>query len=42
VLHIAAITQTRIPGPGQDYYRRKRDQGKTRLEALRCAPAPIL
>ena len=23
-------------GPGQDYYRRKRDQGKTHLEALRC------
>ena len=36
VLHIAAITQTRMPGPGQDYYRRKRDQGKTHLEALRC------
>ena len=25
-----------MPGPGQDYYRRKRDQGKTHLEALRC------
>jgi hypothetical protein len=36
VLHIAAITQSRMPGPGQDYYRRKRDQGKTHLEALRC------
>ena len=36
VLHIAAITQTRMPGPGQDYYRRQRDQGKTHLEALRC------
>ncbi len=36
VLHIAAITQTRMPGPGQDYYRRKRDRGKTHLEALRC------
>ena len=35
-LHIAAIVQTRMPGPGQDYYRRKRDQGKTHLEALRC------
>jgi transposase len=36
VLHIAAITQTRMPCPGQAYYRRKRDQGKTHLEALRC------
>ncbi len=36
VLHIAAVTQTRMPGPGQDYYRRKRDQGKTHLEAMRC------
>ena len=25
-----------MPGHGQDYYRRKRDQGKTHLEALRC------
>jgi hypothetical protein len=25
-----------MAGPGQDYYRRKRDQGKTHLEALRC------
>jgi transposase len=25
-----------MPGPGQDYYRRKRDHGKTHLEALRC------
>jgi transposase len=25
-----------MPGAGQDYYRRKRDQGKTHLEALRC------
>lgn len=35
-LHIAAAVQYRMPGPGQDYYRRKRDQGKTDLEALRC------
>jgi transposase len=35
-LHIAAVVQYRMPGPGQDYYRRKRDQGKTHLEALRC------
>ena len=25
-----------MSGPGQDYYRRKRDQGKTHLGALRC------
>jgi transposase len=36
VLHVAAICQTRSAGPGQDYYRRKRDAGKTHLEALRC------
>ena len=35
-LHIAAVVQYRMPGPGQDYYRRKRDHGKTHLEALRC------
>jgi transposase len=36
VLHIAAICQTRQHGPGRDYYQRKRDAGKTHLEALRC------
>jgi hypothetical protein len=36
VLHIAATTQSRMPGPDQDYYRRKREQGKTQLEAMRC------
>ena len=36
VLHIAAVVQSRLPGDGQDYYRRKRDAGKTHLEALRC------
>jgi transposase len=35
-LHIAAVVQYRMPGPGHEYYRRKRDQGKTHLEALRC------
>jgi transposase len=25
-----------VPGDGQDYFRRKRDQDKTHLEALRC------
>lgn len=36
VLHVAAVVQSRLPGPGQDYYRRKRAAGKTHLEALRC------
>jgi transposase len=36
VLHVAAITQTRMPGAGRDYYLRKRAAGKTHLEALRC------
>lgn len=35
-LHIAAVVQYRMPGPGQDYYRRKRTAGRTHLEALRC------
>lgn len=35
-LHIAAVVQYRMPGPGQDYYRRKREAGKTHSEALRC------
>jgi transposase len=36
VLHVAAIVQSRMPGPGRDYYLRKRAAGKTHLEALRC------
>jgi transposase len=36
VLHIAAVVQSRMAGPGQDYYRGKRAAGKTHLEALRC------
>lgn len=35
-LHIAALVQARLPGPGRDYYLRKRDTGKTPLEAMRC------
>jgi transposase len=35
-LHIAAVVQYRVAGPGQDYYRRKRAAGKTHNEALRC------
>jgi transposase len=36
VLHIAAVAQARMPGPGRDYYLRKRAAGKTHLEAIRC------
>jgi transposase len=35
-LHIAALVQIRFPGPGQDYYLRKRAAGKSPLEAMRC------
>jgi transposase len=35
-LHVAALVQARLPGPGRDYYLRKRDAGKTSLEAMRC------
>ena len=35
-MHIAAVVQTRMPGPGRDYYLRKREDGKTRNEAVRC------
>ena len=38
-LHVAAMAQMRFPGPGQDYYRRKRAAGKSHLEALRCLKA---
>ena len=35
-LHIAALVQTQHAGPGQTYYLRKRGEGKTPLEAIRC------
>ena len=35
-LHMAAVTQLRHPGPGRDYYQRKRAAGKKPKEALRC------
>lgn len=35
-LHIAALVQVSHPGPGQDYYLRKRVAGKSALEAMRC------
>jgi transposase len=36
VIHIAAVNQIRVDGPGRDYYRRKLAAGKTPLEAMRC------
>jgi transposase len=36
VLHIAAVVQLRNDTPGRAYYRRKRADGKTPMEALRC------
>ena len=36
MIHIAAITQTRLDTPGRTYYRRKLAAGKTRIEAMRC------
>ena len=35
-VHIAAVTQTRYPGPGRDYYQRKLADAKTTKEALRA------
>jgi transposase len=35
-LYRIAITQIRIPGPGQDYYRRRRAAGNTGPEAIRA------
>ena len=34
-IHLAAHTQTIRPGPGRDYYQRRRDTGNSRNEALR-------
>ena len=36
MIHIAAISQIRLHTDGQAYYRRKRDEGKRPLEAIRC------
>ena len=35
-LHRIAVTQIRLPGPGQTYYQTKITAGKTTKEALRC------
>jgi transposase len=36
VLHIMATVQLRSPGIGRDYYDRKKADGKTSMEAMRC------
>jgi transposase len=36
VIHTAAETQVRLPGPGRDYYQRRRTEGKTNAEAIRA------
>lgn len=35
-LHRIAVTQTRLDGPGRDYYARRRSNGDTTMEALRA------
>jgi transposase len=35
-LHRIAITQTRLPGLGQAYYRKRMMSGDSTTEALRC------
>jgi transposase len=40
-IHIIAICQLRYPGPGKDYYDRKRTEGKTGKEALRALKRQI-
>lgn len=36
VLHIMAVVQLRNPGPGRDYYDKKKADGKSSMEAMRC------
>ncbi|MCK0112839.1 IS110 family transposase [Ornithinimicrobium sp. F0845] len=36
MIHIAAVTQLRLPTEGRAYYRRKRSEHKKPMEALRC------
>jgi transposase len=36
VLHTMAVCQSRDPGPGRDYYRKKIAEGKTPKEARRA------
>jgi transposase len=42
-IHVAAMTQARMKtGPGRIYYLRKRDEGKTHREALRCLKRQLI
>jgi transposase len=42
-LHLAAMTQARMKtGPGRTYYQRKREEGKTHREALRCLKRQLI
>lgn len=36
VLHVMAVVQLRNPGPGRDYYDKKKADGKSLMEAMRC------
>jgi transposase len=40
-IHVIAICQLRNPGPGRDYYDRKRAEGKSTKEALRALKRQI-
>jgi len=42
VLHIMATVQLRSPGIGRDYYDRKKADGKTSMEAMRCPETTTL
>jgi transposase len=35
-LHTMAVVQLRNPGPGRDYFDRRKDDGKSSMEAMRC------
>ena len=35
-LHRIAVTQTRLHGPGREYYQRRRANGDSKMEALRA------
>ena len=40
-IHVAAVTQLRYPGNGQDYHQRKRAEGKSSKEAIRALKRQI-
>lgn len=40
-IHVIALTQTRLQGPGRDYYQSCLDRGKSRKEALRILKRKI-